>query len=231
MNTIVESVRKNLDFTQNKPLKNLIYDAFKKTIILGDIPAGSRINENEFADVLNISRTPIRFAMAQLTNEQLVEHVPRVGIVVKGISIKDAHEIYEIRKSLDTLATTEAMKRMTEEDFAALKKLLEHGEKLNKEDKVDNVLQNFSDFNAFIYEKSQMFRLKSIVLNLQAYLLYFRDIAIRSSDRRDRALEEHWLIFRGMQTKDEKQIQLITHEHLDQSLHFILAEMERRKID
>lgn len=231
MNTVVESVRKNLDFTQNKTLKILIYEAFKKTIVLGDIPAGSRINENEFADVLNISRTPISFAMSQLVKEQLVEHVPRVGIVVKGISIKDAHEIYEIRKSLDTLATIAAMKQMNEEDFAELKKILERGEELNKEEKVDSVLQNFSDFNAFIYEKSQMFRLKSFVLSLQAYLLYFRDIAIRSSDRRDRALEEHWLIFRGMQTKDEDQIQLITHEHLDHSLKFILAEMERRKID
>ncbi|MFQ7234361.1 MAG: GntR family transcriptional regulator [Enterococcus hulanensis] len=231
MKTIVEHVRKNLDFTQNKPLKLLIYEAFKKTIVLGDIPAGSRINENEFADVLNISRTPIRFAMSLLVEEQLVEHVPRVGIVVKGISTKDAHEIYEIRKSLDTLATIEAMNRMTEEDFNELKKLLEYGDELNKEDKVDQVLQNFSDFNAFIYEKSQMFRLKSIVLNLQAYLLYFRDIAIRSSDRRDRALEEHWLIYRGMKTKIEEQIQLLTHEHLDQSLKFILAEMERHQID
>lgn len=231
MKTIVEHVRKNLDFTQNKPLKLLIYEAFKKTIVLGDIPAGSRINENEFADVLNISRTPIRFAMSLLVEEQLVEHVPRVGIVVKGISTKDAHEIYEIRKSLDTLATIEAMNRMTEEDFNELKKLLEYGDELNKEDKVDQVLQNFSDFNAFIYEKSQMFRLKSIVLNLQAYLLYFRDIAIRSSDRRDRALEEHWLIYRGMKTKNEEQIQLLTHEHLDQSLKFILAEMERHQID
>lgn len=231
MKTIVEHVRKNLDFTQNKPLKLLIYEAFKKTIVLGDIPAGSRINENEFADVLNISRTPIRFAMSLLVEEQLVEHVPRVGIVVKGISTKDAHEIYEIRKSLDTLATIEAMNRMIEEDFNELKKLLEYGDELNKEDKVDQVLQNFSDFNAFIYEKSQMFRLKSIVLNLQAYLLYFRDIAIRSSDRRDRALEEHWLIYRGMKTKNEEQIQLLTHEHLDQSLKFILAEMERHQID
>ena len=55
-----------------------------KTIILGDIPAGSRINEKEFSDTLNISRTPIRYAMTQLVAEKLVEHVPKIGIVVKG---------------------------------------------------------------------------------------------------------------------------------------------------
>ena len=231
MSNIVEAVKKNLDLTQNKTLNVLIYEAFRKTIILGDIPAGTRINEKVFAEELNISRTPIRLAMKQLVNEKLVEHIPKAGIVVKGIRIKDAYEIYDIRKSLDTLATIKAMNKMTEADFQELQTLLEQGEQYNEADEIELVLKNFSDFNAFIYEKSQMPRLKSIVLELQAYLVYFRDIAIRSTKRRDKALEEHWLIFRGMKTKNVEQITLITHEHLDRSLQFILAEMERRQID
>ena len=231
MSNIVEAVKKNLDLTQNKTLNVLIYEAFRKTIILGDIPAGTRINEKVFAEELNISRTPIRLAMKQLVNEKLVEHIPKAGIVVKGIRIKDAYEIYDIRKSLDTLATIKAMNQMTEADFQELQTLLEQGEQYNEADEIELVLKNFCDFNAFIYEKSQMPRLKSIVLELQAYLVYFRDIAIRSTKRRDKALEEHWLIFRGMKTKNVEQITLITHEHLDRSLQFILAEMERRQID
>lgn len=231
MSNIVEAVKKNLDLTQNKTLNVLIYEAFRKTIILGDIPAGTRINEKVFAEELNISRTPIRLAMKQLVNEKLVEHIPKAGIVVKGIRIKDAYEIYDIRKSLDTLATIKAMNQMTEADFQELQTLLEQGEQYNEADEIELVLKNFSDFNAFIYEKSQMPRLKSIVLELQAYLVYFRDIAIRSTKRRDKALEEHWLIFRGMKTKNVEQITLIMHEHLDRSLQFILAEMERRQID
>jgi DNA-binding GntR family transcriptional regulator len=224
-------VKKNLDLTQNKPLKACIYEAFRKTIILGDIPAGERINEKEFSEVLNISRTPIRFALQELVKEQLVTHVPKIGIVIKGISIKDAHEIYEIRKSLDTLATIKAMNLMTDDDFEELESLLIQGEYLNETGQVDELLQNFSDFNSFIYEKSQMLRLKTIVTELQAYLIYFRDIAIRSSSRRSRALKEHWLIFRGMKTQNSEQITLITHEHLNRSLTFILKEMERRQID
>lgn len=230
MNPTIEAVKKNLDLTQNKPLKTLLYEAFRKTIILGDIPAGERINEKEFSDTLNISRTPIRFAMQQLVEEKLVEHVPRIGIVVKGISIKDAYEIYDIRKSLDTLATIKAMHLMNEADFNELETLLMKGNQLHQENQVDEVLQNFSDFNQFIYEKSQMLRLKSIVLELQTYLVYFRDIAIRSSQRREKALEEHWLIYRGMKNKDKLQIELITHEHLDHSLQFIIKEMEKHKI-
>lgn len=38
MNAMIENVRQNLDFSQNKPLKVLVYEAFRKTIILGQIP-------------------------------------------------------------------------------------------------------------------------------------------------------------------------------------------------
>ncbi|HAP2999572.1 TPA: GntR family transcriptional regulator, partial [Enterococcus faecalis] len=193
--------------------------------------AGERINEKEFSEQLNISRTPIRFALQELVKEQLVEHIPMVGIVVKGISMKDAYEIYDIRKSLDTLATIKAMELMTPEDFDELEALLLEGEQYNKNNQVDDLLQNFSDFNSFIYTKSQMLRLKKIVTDLHAYLIYFRDIAIRASERRSIALEEHWLIFRGMKTKNIDQITLLTHEHLNRSLQFILKEMERRQIE
>ena len=67
--------------------------------------------------------------------------------------------------------------------------------------------------------------------DLHAYLIYFRDIAIRASERRSIALEEHWLIFRGMKTKNIDQITLLTHEHLNRSLQFILKEMERRQLN
>ncbi|WP_303220483.1 GntR family transcriptional regulator, partial [Enterococcus asini] len=207
MNPIIQAVEKNLDFTQNKTLKQMVYDAFRKTIILGDIPAGTRINEKEFSDVLNISRTPIRYALQRLVSENLVEHRPRIGIIVKGISIRDAYEIYDIRKSLDALAAERAMKLMTPQDFAELTALLETGEALNAANDVDAVLKNFSDFNAFLYEKSQMPRLKAIILELQTYLVYFRDVAVRSTNRREEALAEHWLILRAMENQQAEQLQ------------------------
>ncbi|MGO3733067.1 MAG: GntR family transcriptional regulator [Vagococcus sp.] len=230
MTNMIETVKKNIDLTSNQPLKQSIYQALRKSIILGEINAGTRINELEVSEQLNISRTPIRYALQVLREEKLVTHEPGVGMIVKGITIKDAREIYDIRKALDTLATIKAMELMTAEDLRELKELLDYGEELNAQNKVEDVLQNFSDFNSFIYEKSQLLRLKAIVTELQTYLIYFRDIAIRSNDRRDLAMHEHWLIYRGIKNKDIDQITLITHEHLDRSLTFIIKEMEKREI-
>ncbi|MBP2099162.1 GntR family transcriptional regulator [Enterococcus rivorum] len=226
MNNISEVVSQNLDLTVNKPLKFLVYEAFRKTIILGQIPAGERINEKEFSERMNISRTPIRFALRKLVDEDLVEHVPGIGIIVKGINTNDAHEIYAIRKSLDVLATITAMQKMTKEDFEDLKNLLEETEQLNEMDEIEEVLIRFSQFNEFIYEKSQMLRLKSIVMKLQEYVIYFRDIAIHSKERRNKALVEHWAIYEGMLEQNEEKIEALITEHLNDSLSFVIKEMD-----
>ncbi|MGX7031473.1 GntR family transcriptional regulator [Vagococcus zengguangii] len=226
MNELIDVVNRHLDFSESAPLKTIVYHAFRKTIILGQIPAGSRINEKEFSAQLNISRTPIRYALEKLADEGLVVRIKGVGIIVKGISIKDAYEIYDIRKALDVLATITAAKLMTPTDFKNLKALLDETERLNNENDIPAVLEKFTEFNEFILRKSQMLRLESIVLKLREYLMYFRDISISDKPRRDKALYEHFLIYKGMLNQDEEQIRLIIEEHLDYSLHFIIKEME-----
>ncbi|MGT2930105.1 GntR family transcriptional regulator [Streptococcus dentasini] len=229
MSQIIEAIKNNLDLTKNVPLKISFYEALKKTIIMSEIPAGARINEKELSAALNISRTPIRYALSVLEEEKLVEHIPKKGIIVRGISLKDAIEIFDIRKALDTLAATKAMYLMTEADFADMEKILTDCEGFIDDGDVEQILQNFNQFNELIYQKSQMLRLREIVLELQTYLRYFREISIGSLERRKQALAEHWIIYRGMRNKDVEQITLITHEHLNSSLNFIMKEMESRK--
>lgn len=231
MNPIIESVKANLDLNQNLPLKQLFYQALRKTIILREIPAGSRINEKEFSLELNISRTPIRYALAQLLEEKLVEHIPKKGIIVKGVSIEDAMEIFEIRKSLDTLASITAMKKMSPDDFNDMKAILTECETFIVDGDVEQILDNFNQFNNCIYEKSRMVRLREIVSELQTYLTYFREISISSLERRQLALSEHWDIYHYMKEQNAEKVTEITHQHLNRSLTFILKEMDAQPHD
>lgn len=226
-----ELIKRNLEFDNYRTLKEAVFAALKKSIVLGEISAGQRINELELSTSLNISRTPIRYALTKLAEQQLVAHEPGIGMIVKGISLKDAYEIFKIRQALDTLATIEAMKNMNQQDFDDLEAILLYGNHLNENNQVDELLDNFSDFNNFIFEKTDMPRLRATILELKAYLDYFRDVSIRSSKRRSIALEEHWLIYRGMKTNNCEQIAMIIEEHLHRSLSFIIKEMERRHIE
>lgn len=231
MDDFIRETEKSLDLSDNRPIKELLYEAMQKTIILGEVGTGVRINEKEVSRRMNISRTPIRYALKQLENDGLVSHIQGKGVVIRGISIKDAYEIYAIRAPLDILASATAMNKMTDEDFDKLNQLLIETERLNEIDDVDSVIKRISEFNDFIYSKANMPRLKSISYKLREYLIYFRDISIRSRERRDKALLEHRIIYDSMRLKDISSLDRITKQHLESSQKFVIREMQKRKIN
>ncbi|NCB06035.1 MAG: GntR family transcriptional regulator, partial [Clostridia bacterium] len=66
---------------ESKPIWEIAYETLKHAIITGQIPAGSRIVETEYAERLHISRTPLREALRKLERDGLVEYVLRRGVV------------------------------------------------------------------------------------------------------------------------------------------------------
>jgi len=223
----MKEVIKLADLSQNKPLNEIVFEGLRIAIIKGIIPVGERINESVYAEKMNISRTPVREALRRIQEEGLVEYVPHYGVVVKKITIEDAVEIYQIRKALDILATQNAMKIMTEEQFDEMKALLEKTDEADARGDYKEVTELSRQFNDMIYEFCRMPRLDVIVKNLRQYLMRFRDISLTENDRRRKALDEHWLLYQNMRQKNYEQVGIITSEHLDYSEKFILKEMRR----
>jgi DNA-binding GntR family transcriptional regulator len=223
----IKEVIKLADLSQNKPLNEIVFEGLRNAIIKGIIPVGERINESVYAEKMNISRTPVREALRRIQEEGLVEYVPHYGVVVKKITIEDAVEIYQIRKALDILATQNAMKIMTEEQFDEMKALLEKSDAADARGDYKEVIELSRQFNDMIYEFCRMPRLDVIVKRLRQYVMRFRDISLTENNRRRKALDEHWLLYQNMRKKNYEQVAIITSEHLDYSEKFILKEMRR----
>ena len=84
-----------------KNKKTLVYGKIKERIINGALAPGFPINENEFAQELNVSKTPVREALRQLEREGLVENIPGRGSGVTHITFQDIREIFEIREIIE----------------------------------------------------------------------------------------------------------------------------------
>lgn len=220
-----EIIAGNLHLERNEPLKDVLYDCFRQTIVLGQLPAGTQINEERLSKALHISRTPIRIALDRLANDRLVRRVPGSGVIAIGVSQADAAELYEIRRTLEPLAFIRAAHNMEERDFEDLRLLLERGEECNAADDVDAVVQDFSDFNQFVYERAHMPRLQDIIDGISVYLRYFRDVAIRKTDRRDVALKEHWSIYLAMRFGNDERVRHEVETHVLNNYRFVAKTM------
>jgi DNA-binding GntR family transcriptional regulator len=102
-------------------LSDLIMDTVRNMIVDGRLPAGERISEVQLSQQLGVSRTPLREALARLSNEGALDAVPRIGYFVRPLTISEFEQIYSIRPILDPealrlagLPSADRMKRLHE---------------------------------------------------------------------------------------------------------------------
>lgn len=221
----IDEFVKNTNFNQNKSIKEIVYEGIRKTIMSGVVPVGGRIIEKEYAERLNTSRTPVREALKKLEEEELVEYIPRVGVVVKRISAEDILEVYKIRQHLEVLATVTAAENITKKEIQEIEELLDLTEAKNEEGDIEEVIRLFGEFNIKIYEASRMKRLTGMLSKLNDYIEKFRDISIGDKERREMALTEHREILKAIVDKNIFIIEKIVKKHLDVSLDIVYATM------
>jgi DNA-binding GntR family transcriptional regulator len=80
----------------------------REKIFTGELSAGSNHLESELADLLNMSRTPIREAVLTLENQGLLELRPRKGVRISPLAPEDMAEIYDVLTELESLAAERA---------------------------------------------------------------------------------------------------------------------------
>ncbi len=80
----------------SKSLIQTAYDYIREQIMLGEFMPGTLLSENQLAESLNMSRTPVRTAISQLESEGLVVSLKNRGILVKEVSMKEAMDMTEV---------------------------------------------------------------------------------------------------------------------------------------
>lgn len=87
-----------------KSLSNLVYKEIKDKILKNQLFPGDKLIEMDIAAELGVSRTPVREALKRLEEDGLVNNYPRKSYVVSKISMKEARNLYIVRKALEPLA-------------------------------------------------------------------------------------------------------------------------------
>lgn len=111
--------------TKYKSLKDHVYEFISKKIQNGDLLPNQKLNENEICSELEISRTPAREALIQLSSEDLIEYVPRKGFFVKEFDNKKKIDLYTVLAALDGLAAALAVENITDDDIKHMEELVD----------------------------------------------------------------------------------------------------------
>lgn len=113
-------------------LREQAYALIKERIIKLTYPPGMYINEAQVSADLGIGRTPVHMAINLLAQEDLVEIVPRKGVIVRPMSLDDIQSVFEARLLNEPAAAALAAQRATAEDLQALQQIVRDGQALKK---------------------------------------------------------------------------------------------------
>lgn len=213
----------------NKPIRQITYETLKYAIITGEISAGSRLIETEYAEKLHISRTPLREAFRKLELDGLVEYVERRGVVVRAFTIEDVEEIFTIRNSLMMLIVPSIIQNVTDAHLESLRSILTRMDVSQAaEDAAELALLN-RDFHGTIERISDKKRILRVIESQEEYVLRFSHIAIASIVRRSDAHREHHEFVRMLENKDEKAFSELMRKHLHESMMTCLSVVSLRR--
>lgn len=185
-----------------RPIRDIVYDLIRKAILEGNIKPGEHIVESDYAKLLKTSRTPIREAIRKLETEGFVEYIPRKGVIVKGFSLNDIIEIFEIRKTLESLAMEYTVENITDKEIEVLKQIVDSMESADLNNDIEELVHICERFHDILLTVSSMPRLKTMINLLQEYLEVFKRNSLGKESRRRNAIIEHKEILSTIMERD-----------------------------
>jgi DNA-binding GntR family transcriptional regulator len=204
--------------------KDVVVETLRKSILSGGLRAGHRLNLDEIADELNVSRMPVREALKQLESEGLVTIYPHRGVAVSELNAEDVEEIFGIRIVLEQKASELAIPRLGLADLAEMEALLDrmdqngsHGPKWIKlNEKFHHTINNASGWPRLV----SMIEVQRV--NVERYVRAY----VRMQGY-ERPQEQHWALFRACRDRDVTKAKAVISEHLQDTADRLISELRK----
>lgn len=197
-------------------LRDHIYEILKKEIILRRIRPGEKINEEELAKSLQVSRTPVRETLLRLEHEGIVEIVPRRGAFVVSQSKQKVIDILQVREVLEGLVTRLATKNMDERMLNRLRNCLKKISSIkNNEDRVLRYPAADVEFHSILLEACGNDVLRNMMEIVNSHLQVIRLRTVVLPGRAKQTVREHYKILEAIEKGDALSAESMMRSHVE----------------
>ena len=214
--------------TENEylPLRDVVFNTIKDGILTGKLKPGERLLENQLAEELGVSRTPIREALRMLEIENLVDLIPRKGAQVRKMSEKDIKDVLEIRKVLEELAAGLAAENMTRHSIVDLKEAhLDFIRAFNRGDS-EGVIEADTRFHDIIFDAKKNDKLIQIISNISIQIYRYRITYLKLLTDISVPDQQHLELINAFEKKDAVKARAVSGEHIEDQTREILKSIK-----
>jgi DNA-binding GntR family transcriptional regulator len=199
------------------------YEFLRESILTDPGMQGQFVSEQDVADRVGVSRTPIREALLMLAAEDLVRLVPKRGAYVAPVSGREVAELMELRGMIERYAA-ERVLAAGDAPVAEMNELLERQRQLRRPDNACEFIDADRQFHTALVASVGNGLLTKFYDGLRARQVRAGVVALyRSAGRQDAVLVEHEAIVQALAAGDAAKASAAITDHLQATLAVLLA--------
>lgn len=199
---------------QKKTLHEEIANNLREMIMSGELREGDKIKENEFCELMDISKTPLREALRVLSAEGLIRLIPNRGSYVTTPTFKEIKEMFDVMRVLEGVCARTAAEKMSNIDYEKLKKIhLQLEENFRLKDQKRYIRIN-NKYHSFVQELAGNKTLNQIVNGLRQKILLYRYKSLNLSGRFEQSIQEHRDLLEAFRKRDAEKAELLMKSHM-----------------
>ena len=208
-----------------KDVKTSVLEYLREKIVVGEFEAGQKLNENQIATRLDISRHPLREAFRILENDRLVISNPRRGVCVTELSIEDLDSIYWAREMIE-LSIIESLREQRIRELPKVAEALNRSSKLSapKEDDQEErlaYLRTMADFHTKLVGSAGNKYLSGFYSSTYFHLFRYQYICSYMPGSSQRSFNEHQKILASLEAGNYDKAKRLAKDHLSYTHSFL----------
>ncbi|HEX7170461.1 MAG TPA: GntR family transcriptional regulator [Rubrobacter sp.] len=208
-----------------------ILERLRALILTGEYGPDERLIEEQLAERLGVSRTPVRQALTMLEAEGLVEIEPNRGATVCSFSIDDVWDIYDLRAVLEGHAARRAAGRVERRELEYLRELTGEMEGLagrfdDHEEEIRVLVALNQEFHGTIVEASRNRRLGRLINRTVEIPLMFKAFFWYTPHERIISNHYHRQILEALEGGDADRAEIIMREHVYEGRDFVIRALD-----
>jgi len=186
-----------------------------------DLAPGSRIDQVELAEQLDVSLVPIREALKKLEAEGFVKILPRRGAFVTNTSVDDMEDLYLAREVLEGETAFRAAPKLSDHDLQLLKDLIPRMDAALQAQDFALFMQLNREFHFMIYDAANSRYLHKTITSLWDLAERYRYRYMFLRDQGEAISQEHWAILEACMARDGDRLRSAIVYHMRQTLEGI----------
>ncbi|HEY7967495.1 MAG TPA: GntR family transcriptional regulator [Solirubrobacteraceae bacterium] len=198
-------------------------ELIREAIFDGRLAPGQRLKEEELANELGLSRTPVREALLVLQTEGLVSAVPNRGAVVRTYTERDLVDIYELRALLESFAARQAALRLSPEALEELTESCDRFRELRLVGDMLGLIRENLAFHQTIVNAAGTAKLADLVRSAVELPLVYRSFSWFSQKEMEISEQAHRRLLATLRAGDADRAELLMKQHIYVGRDFLIA--------